>query len=53
MQKHTRSVELETENEKNDGGQSGRRTRTGVASHRILSPVRLPISPSGRWTSNC
>ncbi len=29
-------------------GRSGDRTRTGISPHGILSPVRLPISPSGR-----
>lgn len=31
----------------NSSGRSGGRTRTGVTSHGILSPVRLPIPPSG------
>lgn len=29
-------------------GQGGARTLTGVTSHRILNPVRLPIPPLGR-----
>jgi hypothetical protein len=29
-------------------GRGGARTRTGLAPHRILSPVRLPIPPLGQ-----
>ena len=32
----------------NDGARGGTRTRTPVAGKRILSPLRLPVSPPGQ-----
>ena len=35
----------------NDGARGGTRTRTPVAGKRILSPLRLPVSPPGQVES--
>lgn len=43
---HRRRDEPEKKNSR-----GGARTRTSVTGHRILSPVRLPISPLGRFVS--